>query len=153
MASERERAKEEYLVVREQALKMDKKVSIAKMLSDILYMLCGGVIIAAFITLFSMWTQLTGGQAVYFHTKLIPRLCEITDHFGGYLLKIPFANTVNLRGFSIFHSVFYCGDTKLTDTASRAKAFSGAALTVTDGAVLLKTDVTYLPRHIITASV
>lgn len=66
MASERERAKEEYLVIREQALKMDKKVSIAKMLSDILYMLCGGVIIAAFITMFSMWTQLSGGQVALY---------------------------------------------------------------------------------------
>ena len=66
MASERERAKEEYLAIREKALKMDKKVRIAKMLSDILYMLCGGVIIAAFITLFSMWTQLTGGQVALY---------------------------------------------------------------------------------------
>lgn len=62
MASERERAKEEYLVIRENALKTDKKVRVAKLLADILYMLCGGVIIAAFITLFSLWTQLTAGQ-------------------------------------------------------------------------------------------
>ncbi len=62
MASEREKAKEEYLVIRENALKMDKKVRVAKMLSDILYMLCGGVIIAAFVTMFSTWTQLSGGQ-------------------------------------------------------------------------------------------
>jgi len=64
MASERERAKEEYLVIREQALKMDKKVSVAKMLSDILYMLCGGVIIGAFIYMFSVWTQIEGGDRV-----------------------------------------------------------------------------------------
>ena len=47
MASERERAKEEYLVLREKALKVEKKYSLIKMLSDILYMLCGGVIIGA----------------------------------------------------------------------------------------------------------
>lgn len=66
MASERERAKEEYLVVRENALKMDKKVNISKMLSDILYMLCGGVVIAAIVHLFSMWTTLEGGQRVLY---------------------------------------------------------------------------------------
>ena len=62
MASERERAKEEYLVLREDALKVEKSYSMVKMFSDILYMLCGGVIIAAFIYLFSVWDQTTGGE-------------------------------------------------------------------------------------------
>ena len=62
MASERERAKEEYLVLREDALKVEKSYSLVKMLSDILYMLCGGVIIAAFIYMFSVWDQTTGGE-------------------------------------------------------------------------------------------
>ena len=47
MASEREKAKDQYLVLREQALKVEKKYSLVKMLSDILSMLCGGVIIGA----------------------------------------------------------------------------------------------------------
>lgn len=62
MASERERAKDEYLVLREKALKVEKSYSLVKMLSDILYMLCGGVIIAAFIYMFSVWDQTTGGE-------------------------------------------------------------------------------------------
>ena len=57
MASEREKAKDQYLVLREQALKVEKKYNLVKMLSDILYMLCGGVIIGAFIYMFSVWTQ------------------------------------------------------------------------------------------------
>lgn len=64
MASERERAKDQYLVLREQALKVEKKYSLVKMLSDILYMLCGGVIIGAFIYMFSVWTQIEGGDRV-----------------------------------------------------------------------------------------
>lgn len=66
MASERERAKDEYLVLRENALKMDKKVRMSKLLSDILYMLCGGVIIAAIVHMFSMWAQLEGGERVMY---------------------------------------------------------------------------------------
>lgn len=66
MASERERAKEEYLIVRENALKMDKKVRVSKLLSDILYMLCGGVVIAAIVHLFSVWTQIETGQRVMY---------------------------------------------------------------------------------------
>lgn len=62
MASERERAKDEYLVLREKSLKVEKSYSLVKMLSDILYMLCGGVIIAAFIYMFSVWDQTTGGE-------------------------------------------------------------------------------------------
>jgi hypothetical protein len=64
MASERERAKEEYLILREKALKVEKKYSLIKMLSDILYMLCGGVIIGALIYMFSVWTQIEGGDRV-----------------------------------------------------------------------------------------
>ena len=64
MASERERAKEEYLVLREKALKVEKKYRLIKMLSDILYMLCGGVIIGALIYMFSVWTQIEGGDRV-----------------------------------------------------------------------------------------
>lgn len=62
MASEREKAKEEYLVLREDALKVEKSYRLIKMLSDILYMLCGGVIIAGIIYMFSVWTQTTGGE-------------------------------------------------------------------------------------------
>ena len=64
MASERERAKEEYLVLREDALKVEKSYNLIKMLADILYMLCGGVIIGAFIYMFSVWTQIEGGDRV-----------------------------------------------------------------------------------------
>ena len=64
MASEREKAKDQYLVLREQALKVEKKYNLVKMLSDILYMLCGGVIIGAFIYMFSVWTQIEGGDRV-----------------------------------------------------------------------------------------
>ncbi len=64
MASERERAKEEYLVLREQKLKVEKKHGLVKMLADILYMLSGGVIIGALIYMFSVWTQIEGGDRV-----------------------------------------------------------------------------------------
>lgn len=64
MASEREKAKDQYLVLREQALKVEKSHRLIKMLSDILYMLCGGVIIGAIIYMFSVWTQIEGGDRV-----------------------------------------------------------------------------------------
>ena len=41
MASERERAKEEYLRVRESALKTDKQFRLSKVWMDTHYLLCG----------------------------------------------------------------------------------------------------------------
>ena len=49
-------------MLREDALKVEKSYNLIKMLADILYMLCGGVIIGAFIYMFSVWTQTTGGE-------------------------------------------------------------------------------------------
>ena len=62
MASEKERAREEYLRVREQALKADRKERLAKVWMDTHYLLCGGAIIAAVILLASKWSDLSGGD-------------------------------------------------------------------------------------------
>ena len=62
MASEKERAREEYLRIREQALKADRKGRLAKVWTDTHYLLCGGAIIAAVILLVSNWTDLSGGS-------------------------------------------------------------------------------------------
>lgn len=59
MASERERAREEYLRIREQALKADKKERLAKMWMDIHYMLTGAIFIGVGVYLFAKWTDIT----------------------------------------------------------------------------------------------
>lgn len=60
MASEKERAREEYLRIRELALKTDKKARLSKVWVDTHYLLCGAVIIVAGIYLFTKWTDLVG---------------------------------------------------------------------------------------------
>ena len=62
MASERERAREEYLRIREQALKVDRKGRLAKVWMDTHYLLCGGAIIVAAVLLVSNWTDLSAGN-------------------------------------------------------------------------------------------
>lgn len=66
MASEKERAREEYLRIREIALKEDKKARIWKIWADILYMLTSLAVVIAGIYVATKWTDLTGSsRAVY----------------------------------------------------------------------------------------
>lgn len=65
MASERERAKEEYLQTREAALKADRKYRLSKVWTDTHYLLCGGVIIAAIIILVVNWTAMSSTWHVW----------------------------------------------------------------------------------------
>ena len=62
MASEKERAREEYLHIREIALKEDKKARISKMWADILYMLTSLVVVIAAIYVATKWTDMTGSS-------------------------------------------------------------------------------------------
>jgi len=64
MASEREKAKEEYLRLREEALKTDKKFRLAKVWIDTHYLLCGGAIIAAAVLIVVNWVSLTTGGKI-----------------------------------------------------------------------------------------
>ncbi len=66
MASEREQAKEEYLRVREEALKTDRKFRLSKVWMDTHYLLCGGVIIAAVVIIVANWVSLSPGLRVAF---------------------------------------------------------------------------------------
>ncbi len=61
MASEKERAREEYLRIREQALKEDRKSRLSKVWMNTHDLLCGAAIIAAVVYLVSKWTDLSGG--------------------------------------------------------------------------------------------
>lgn len=60
MASEKERAREEYLRIREIALKEDKKMRISKMWADILYMLTSLMVVIAAIYVATKWTDMDG---------------------------------------------------------------------------------------------
>lgn len=62
MASERERAREEYLRIRELALKEDKKARLSKVWADILYMLTSLAVVIAGIYVATKWTDLTGSD-------------------------------------------------------------------------------------------
>ena len=59
MASEKERAREEYLRLRELALKEDKKERLARVWRDLHYGCCGFLCIGAGVYLFAKWTDLT----------------------------------------------------------------------------------------------
>lgn len=59
MSSERERAKEEYLRVRESALKTDKQFRLSKVWMDTHYLLCGGAIIAAGAIIAVNWVSMS----------------------------------------------------------------------------------------------
>ncbi len=58
--SEKEKARERYLALREQALKADKRARLFKVWTDTHYLLAGGIVLAAFIFLFTNWTTLSG---------------------------------------------------------------------------------------------
>lgn len=60
--SEKEKARERYLALREQALKADKRARLFKVWTDTHYLLAGGIILAAFIYLFTNWTTLSGAN-------------------------------------------------------------------------------------------
>ena len=62
MASEKERAREEYLRIRELALKEDKKERLWKILADILYMLTSLAVVIAGIYVATKWTDLEGSS-------------------------------------------------------------------------------------------
>ena len=65
MASEREKAKDEYLKLREQGDKVAKKVSYSQLWVSIHYMLfCGGIILAAIVVLFAKWDGFTATRRV-----------------------------------------------------------------------------------------
>ena len=60
MATERERGKDEYLRIRELALKADKKARLSKVWMDTHYLLCMAVVIIAGIYVATKWTDLEG---------------------------------------------------------------------------------------------
>lgn len=60
MASEKERAREEYLRIRELALKEDKKARLSKVWTDTHYLLCTAVVLIAGIYVSTKWTDLEG---------------------------------------------------------------------------------------------
>lgn len=64
MASEKERAREEYLRIRELALKADKKARLSKVWMDTHYLLCMAVVIIAGIYVSTKWTDLEGSARV-----------------------------------------------------------------------------------------
>lgn len=64
MASEKERAREEYLRIRELALKEDKKARLSKVWMDTHYLLCMAVVIIAAIYVSTKWTDLDGSARV-----------------------------------------------------------------------------------------
>ena len=60
MASEKERAREEYLRIRELALKEEKKALWSKVWMDTHYLLCMAVVLIAGIYVATKWTDLEG---------------------------------------------------------------------------------------------
>ena len=59
MASERERAKEEYLRTREAALKADRQFRLSKVWMDTHYLLCGAAIIAVAVIIAVNWVSMS----------------------------------------------------------------------------------------------
>lgn len=64
MASEREQAKTEYLKLREEALKTDKRFRLSKVWVDTHYLLCGGAIIAAIVLIVANWVSMSAGGRI-----------------------------------------------------------------------------------------
>jgi len=65
MASEREKAKEEYLHTREAALKTDKRYRLSKVWMDTHYLLCGAAIIAAAVIIAVNWAAMSPALRVW----------------------------------------------------------------------------------------
>jgi len=76
VASEREKAKEEYLRVRESALKTDKRYRLSKVWMDTHYLLCGGAIIAAAVAIAANWVSMSPSW----------RVCSILISVAGTIL-------------------------------------------------------------------